>query len=191
MKRVLRDQVVCTRVECLSEVPLHVLFCKLGGKRLHEKKLFQADHFVSLIQFYNQSRKRKWVLQHLQTQTKKCKIDVKSMFSSNFIQKSSVSFKQPIGKNIASFFTKMPNPLFLKQSYDSTCSHTPQQLVTGNTNTMSTSSTNVFGNRPIDILTSTRILKKDLICVPNSKKFFKIVKYQFPSFIKLSENSKM
>ena len=63
----------------------------------------------------------------------------------------------------------MPHPLSLKQSCDSTCSHTPQQIVTGNTNTMSTSSTNVFGNRPIVILTSTRILKNDLIGVPNSK----------------------
>ena len=97
------------------------------------------------------------------------------MLNSNFIQKSSISFKQPIGKNIASFFTRMPNPLFLKQSYDSTCSHTPQQLVTGNTNTMSTSSTNVFGKRPIVTPTSTRTLKKNLISVPNSKiNFFKL-----------------
>ena len=68
MQRVLRNQVICPRAECLSEVPLHVLFYKLGGQRLHEKKFFQADHFVPLIEFYNQSRKRKRVLQHLQTQ---------------------------------------------------------------------------------------------------------------------------
>ena len=98
MQRIFRNQMICPRVECLLEVPLHVLFCKIGGQRLHEKKFFQADHFVPLIEFYNQSRKRKRILQHLQTQTKKCKIDVKSMFNSNFIQKSSVSFKQPIGK---------------------------------------------------------------------------------------------
>ena len=63
------------------------------------------------------------------------------MFNSNFIQKSSISFKQPIEKNIASFFTKMPHSASLKQSYDSACSHTPRQIVTGNTNAMSTSST--------------------------------------------------
>ena len=97
------------------------------------------------------------------------------MFNSNFIQKSSVSFKQPIGKNIASFFTKMPHPASLKQSYDSACSHTPQQIVTGNKNTMSTSSTNVFGKRPTVTLISTRTLKKNLISVPNSKiNFFKL-----------------
>ena len=59
MQRVLRNQVICPRAECLSEVPHHVLFCKLGGQRLYEKRFFQADHFVSLIQFYNQSRKIK------------------------------------------------------------------------------------------------------------------------------------
>ena len=99
----------------------------------------------------------------------KKKVDVKSMFNSNFIQKSSVSFKQPIGKNIASFFTKIPHQVSLKQSYDSACSHTPQQIVTGNTNTMSTSSTHVFGKRPIVTPTSSRTLKKILISVPNSK----------------------
>ena len=46
MQRVLRNQVICPRAECLSEVPLHVLFCKLGGQRLHERKVFQAGHFV-------------------------------------------------------------------------------------------------------------------------------------------------
>ena len=71
MQRVLKNQVICPRAECLSEVPLHVLFCKLGGQRLPEKKFFQVDHFVPLIQFYNQSRERKRALQHLQTQTKK------------------------------------------------------------------------------------------------------------------------
>ena len=40
MQSVLRNQVNCPRVECLSEVPLHVLFCKLGGQRLHEKIFF-------------------------------------------------------------------------------------------------------------------------------------------------------
>ena len=89
MQRVLRNQVICLRAECLSEVPLHVLFGKFGGQRLHEKRFFQGDHFVPLIQFYNQSRKRKSALQHLQTQTKKSEIDVKSMFNINFIQKSS------------------------------------------------------------------------------------------------------
>ena len=89
MQRVLRNQVICLRAECLSEVPLHVLFGKFGGQRLHEKRFFQGDHFVPLIQFYNQSRKRKSALQHLQTQTKKSEIDVKSMFNISFIQKSS------------------------------------------------------------------------------------------------------
>ena len=65
MQRVLRNQVICPRAECLSEVPLHVLFCKLGGQRLHKKKFFQTDHFVPVIEFYNQSRKRKRFLQHL------------------------------------------------------------------------------------------------------------------------------
>ena len=95
------------------------------------------------------------------------------MFNSNFIQKSSVSFKQPIGKNIASFFLpKMPHPSSLKQSYGSACSHTHQQIVVGNTNTMSTSSTNVFGKRPIVAPTSTWTLKKNLVSVPNSKIIF-------------------
>ena len=71
------------------------------------------------------------------------------MLNSNFIQKSSVSFKQPIGKNIASFFTKMPHSASLKHSYDSACSYTPYQIVTANRNNMSTSSRNVFGKRPI------------------------------------------
>ena len=78
-------------------------------------------------------------------------------------------------KKIARFFTKMPHPVPLEQSYDSACSHTPQQIVTGNTNTMSTSPTNVFGKRPIVTPTSTRTLKKNLISVPNSKiKFLKL-----------------
>ena len=69
----------------------------------------------------------------------------------------------------------MPHPASLKQSYDSACSHTPQQIVTGNKNTMSTSSTNVFGKRPTVTLISTRTLKKNLISVPNSKiNFFKL-----------------
>ena len=103
------------------------------------------------------------------------------MFNSNFIQKSSVSFKQPIGKNTASFFTKIPHQVSLKQSYDSACSHTPQQIVTGNTNTMSTSSTNAFGKRPIVTPTSTMALKKNLISVPNSKiNFFKLLNNNSP-----------
>ena len=53
MRSVLRNQVICPRAECPSEVPVHVLFCKLSGQRLHEKIFFQADHFVPLIQFYN------------------------------------------------------------------------------------------------------------------------------------------
>ena len=36
MQRVLRNQVICPRAECLSEALLHVLFCKLGEQRLHE-----------------------------------------------------------------------------------------------------------------------------------------------------------
>ena len=40
MQRVLRNQVICPRAECLSEVPVHVLFCKLGGQRLHKKRIF-------------------------------------------------------------------------------------------------------------------------------------------------------
>ena len=71
MQKVLRNQVIWPKAECLSEVPLQVLFCKLGWQRLHEKRFFKADHFVPLIRLYNHSRKRKWALQHLQTQTKK------------------------------------------------------------------------------------------------------------------------
>ena len=125
MQRVLRNQVIFPRTKCLSEVLLHVLFCKLGGQWLHEKRFFQADHFFPLIQFYNQSRIRKEPLQHLQTQIKKTKIDVKSMFNSNFIQKSSVSFKQPIGKNIASsFYQNAPSSVFKAELWFSlfTCS---------------------------------------------------------------------
>ena len=51
MRRVLRNQVICPRAECLSKVPLPVLFCKLSEQRLHGKRFFQADHFVPLIQF--------------------------------------------------------------------------------------------------------------------------------------------
>ena len=42
MQRVLRNQVICPRAECLLEVPLHILFCKLGGEGLHEKKVFSS-----------------------------------------------------------------------------------------------------------------------------------------------------
>ena len=59
MQRVLRNQVICQRAEWFSEVHLHVLVCKLGGQRLHEKLFVQANHFVLLIQFHNQSRKEK------------------------------------------------------------------------------------------------------------------------------------
>ena len=41
MQTVLRNQVICPRAEFLSEVPLHVLFCKLGVQRLHEKRFFK------------------------------------------------------------------------------------------------------------------------------------------------------
>ena len=57
------------------------------------------------------------------------------MFNSNFFQKASVNFKQLIGKNIASFFYQNLPSNSLKQIYDSACSHTPQQIVTCNTNT--------------------------------------------------------
>ena len=51
MQTVLRNQVICPRAEYLSEVPLYVLFCKLGVHKLHEKIFFQADLFVPIIQF--------------------------------------------------------------------------------------------------------------------------------------------
>ena len=57
------------------------------------------------------------------------------MLNSNFSRKSSLSFKKPSGKNIASFFTEMLNPVYLELSYDSACSYTPQQILTCNTNT--------------------------------------------------------
>ena len=41
MQRILRNQVICPRAECLSEGSVHVLFCKLDGQRLHEKKIFK------------------------------------------------------------------------------------------------------------------------------------------------------
>ena len=94
------------------------------------------------------------------------------MFNSNFIQKSSVNFKQPIGKNIASAFTKMSHPVSLNQSYDSPCSQTTKQIVTCITNTMSTPTTNVFGKRPIVNPTSIGTLKKNPISVPNSNIHF-------------------
>ena len=78
------------------------------------------------------------------------------MLNSNIIQKSSVSFKQPIGKNIES--------LFYQKSYGAACSHNPQKIITCNTNTviqiMSTSPTNVLGKRQIVTPTSTRTLRK-------------------------------
>ena len=45
MQRVLRNQVICPRAECLSEVPLHVLFCKFGGQRLHGKRFLSSWSF--------------------------------------------------------------------------------------------------------------------------------------------------
>ena len=63
----------------------------------------------------------------------------------------------------------MSHPVSLKQSCDSACLHSPQQIVTGNTNTMSTSSANIFVKRTIVTPTCTRTLKKNLINVPNSK----------------------
>ena len=69
----------------------------------------------------------------------------------------------------------MPHPVSLKQSCDSVWSRTAQQIVTGNTNNLSTSSTNVFVKRPIVTSTSTRTLKKNLISVSNSKiNFFEL-----------------
>ena len=99
----------------------------------------------------------------MQSESKKMKIDVKSMFHSNFTQKSSICLKQSIGKNIARFSTKMSHPVSSKQSYDSACLHTTQQIVTCNTNTMSTSLANVFGRRAVDPPTFSRTLKKQKI----------------------------
>ena len=45
MQRVLKNQVICPSAECLSEVPLHVLFCKFGGQRLHEKRFLSSRSF--------------------------------------------------------------------------------------------------------------------------------------------------
>ena len=78
MQRVLRNQVICPRAECLLEVPLHILFCKLGGEGLHEKKVFQADHFVPLIQFYKQSRKRKKFYKTCRLKQKNVKLMLKA-----------------------------------------------------------------------------------------------------------------
>ena len=103
----------------------------------HRKTLFQANHFVPLIEFYSQSKKQKRVSQHLQFVSSKSKIDVKSMISGKFFRKSSVSFKQPVGENIVSFFTKMSHAKGSKQSYGFTCSHTTQQIVTRNPNAIS------------------------------------------------------
>ena len=63
----------------------------------------------------------------------------------------------------------MSHPVSLNQSCDSACLHTPQQIVTGNTNAMSASSANVFVKSTIVTPTSTRTLKKNLISVPDSK----------------------
>ena len=49
MQRVLKNQVISPRAECLSEVP----------------------HFVRLIKFYTQSSKRKRAFQHMHIETKK------------------------------------------------------------------------------------------------------------------------
>ena len=45
MQRVLKNQVICPRAECLSEVPRHVLFCTFGGQRLHEKRFLSSRSF--------------------------------------------------------------------------------------------------------------------------------------------------
>ena len=55
-----------------------------------------------------------------------------------------------------------------KQSYDPACSHTPQQIVTCNRNTISTSPKNDFGKGPVVTPTSTKTPKKNLVSVPNS-----------------------
>ena len=41
IQRVLGNQVIFPRAECLSEGSVHVSFCKLDGQRLHEKKKFK------------------------------------------------------------------------------------------------------------------------------------------------------
>ena len=51
MQWILRNQVIYPRTECLSEVPLHALLCKLGGQKFHEKSFVEANQFFPLIQF--------------------------------------------------------------------------------------------------------------------------------------------
>ena len=58
IQKLLRNQIISPREECLSDTPLHILFCKLGGLNLNQQKIFQANHFVPLIQFISQKRKQ-------------------------------------------------------------------------------------------------------------------------------------
>ena len=85
MQRVLRNQVICPRAECLSEVPLHVLFCELGGQRLHEKKFFKRIILSQQLSFTTKIEKEKEFYNTWRLKQKKGKIDVKSMFNRNFI----------------------------------------------------------------------------------------------------------
>ena len=90
MQRVLKIKGFAQEQNVFQKFLFMFYFVNLVGKDFMKKGFFQADHFVPLIQLYNQSRKRKRALQHLQTQTKKSKINVKIMLNSNFIQKSRV-----------------------------------------------------------------------------------------------------
>ena len=58
IQKLLRNQIISPREECLSDTPLHILLCKLGGLNLNQQKIFQANHFVPLIQFISQKRKQ-------------------------------------------------------------------------------------------------------------------------------------
>ena len=53
MQKASSNQLISPRTECLSEVPLHILFCKLVSDG------FNVNHFVPLIRSSSKTRKRK------------------------------------------------------------------------------------------------------------------------------------
>ena len=59
MQKASSNQLISPRTECLSEVSLHILFCKLVSDGFNEKKFFLVNHFVPLIRSSSKTRKRK------------------------------------------------------------------------------------------------------------------------------------
>ena len=57
MQKHLRNQLIFPREECLLDIPLYILHCKMGGSVLNPRTTFHMNHFVPLIKFYSLKRK--------------------------------------------------------------------------------------------------------------------------------------